>query len=85
MIVPTIGEKLTLYLSMSPTVVSAILIKGEDKIQIQVYYVIKVLLGAETRYLNVEKLTYALIIVARKLHHYFQAHPIILLTDQALK
>ncbi|XP_057503539.1 uncharacterized protein LOC130787093 [Actinidia eriantha] len=33
----------------------------------------------------IEKLAYALIIAARKLCHYFQAHPIAVLTDQPLK
>ena len=40
---------------------------------------------AETRYLKIEKLTYALLIAVRKLCHYFQAHPIVVLTDQPLK
>ena len=49
------------------------------------YYVNKVLLKAENRYLKIEKLDYALIIVARKFLHYFQAHTIIVLTNQPLK
>ena len=40
---------------------------------------------AETRYLKIEKFTYALLIAARKLRHYFQAHHIFVLTDQPLK
>ena len=50
-----------------------------------VYYVIKVLIRAEKRYLKIEKFAYTLLITARKLHHYFQAHPIVVLTDQPLK
>ena len=42
-------------------------------------------MGAETRYLKIKKLAYALLIAARKLHHHFQAHPIAVLTDQPLK
>ena len=49
------------------------------------YYVSKVLMGAENRYLKIEKLAYALLIAARKLCHYFEAHPITVLTDQTLK
>ena len=49
------------------------------------YYVNKVLVGAETRYLKIEKLAYALMIVTRKFHHYFQAHPIATLTYRPLK
>ena len=61
------------------------LIREEDKVQKLVYYVSKVLMGAETRYLKIEKLTYALLIAAKKLCHYFQAHHIVILTNQPLK
>ena len=60
------------------------LVKEEDKVQKPVYYISKVLIGAETRYLKIEKLAYALIIAARKLRHYFQAHPIVVFTNQPL-
>ncbi|CAK9168984.1 unnamed protein product [Ilex paraguariensis] len=43
------------------------------------------LLDAKTRYLPLEKLALSLVTTARKLRHYFQAHPIIVLTDQTLK
>ena len=50
------GDELTLYLSVSPTAVSAALIKEEDKVQRPVYYVSKIFLGAEIRYSRIEKL-----------------------------
>ncbi|GFS38896.1 hypothetical protein Acr_00g0060030 [Actinidia rufa] len=37
------------------------------------------------KYPRIEKIAYALMIAARKLRHYFQAHSIIVLTDQPLK
>jgi hypothetical protein len=37
-----------------------------------VYYISEVLHDAKTRYLEVHKLLYAVLIVSRKLHHYFQ-------------
>ena len=40
---------------------------------------------AEIRYLKIEKLAYALLIAVKKFCHYFQAHPIVVLTDQPLK
>ncbi|GFS28943.1 hypothetical protein Acr_00g0004750 [Actinidia rufa] len=83
--VPTTGEDLYIYLSISPTAVSVVLIREEDQVQRPIYYVSKVLMGAEARYPRIEKLAYALMIAARKLCHYFQAHPIIVLTDQPLK
>ncbi|GFY92627.1 arginase [Actinidia rufa] len=83
--VPTTGEDLYIYLSISPTAVSVVLIREEDQVQRPIYYVSKVLIGAEARYPKIEKLAYALMIAARKLRHYFQAHPIIVLTDEPLK
>ena len=74
-----------MYLSVLSTAVSAVVIKEEDKVQRSMYYISKVLLRTENRYLKIEKLTYALIVVARKLRHYFYAHPIIVLTNQHLK
>ena len=70
---------------MSPTAVSAVLIKEKDKIQRPMYYVSKVLLGVKSRYLKISKLAYALIITARKLCHYFQVHPIVVLMVQPFK
>ena len=74
-----------MYLSLLPTVVSAVLIREEDKVQKPVYYVSKVLIGTETKYLKIEKLAYAFMITARKLRYYFQAHSIVVLIDQPLK
>jgi hypothetical protein len=41
-----------------------------------VYYISEALHEAKTRYLEVNKLLYAVLIASRKLHHYFQAHKI---------
>lgn len=43
------------------------------------FYVSKALLGPKPRYALLEQLILALLIVARKLHPYFQAHSIIIL------
>ncbi|GFZ00544.1 hypothetical protein Acr_14g0001790 [Actinidia rufa] len=83
--VPTANEDLYVYLSASPTAISAVLVREEDRIQKPIYYVSKTLIGAEARYPRIEKIAYALMIAARKLRHYFQAHSIIVLTDQPLK
>ena len=41
--------------------------------------------GAEARYPRIEKITFALIVTSRKLCTYFQANPIIVMTDQPIK
>ncbi|XP_074356320.1 uncharacterized protein LOC141696023 [Apium graveolens] len=70
------GETLILYLAVSEYSVSAVLAREEASHQWLVYFVSKRLLDAETRYTNMEKLVYALILAARKLRPYFQAHQI---------
>ena len=81
----TEGEKLIIYMYISPTDVSAVLIREENKIQKPVYYVSKILMRAKTIYQKIEKLAYALLIATRKFRHYFQAHPIVVFVDQPLK
>ncbi|XP_077236546.1 uncharacterized protein LOC143878110 [Tasmannia lanceolata] len=78
---PEPGEELILYLSAGPLTVAAVLIREEHNQQKPIYYVSKVLHDAETRYQRVEKLVYALIMAARKLRPYFQAHTIKILAD----
>jgi hypothetical protein len=54
-------------------------------IQHPVYYISEVLHDAKTRYLEVHKLLYALLIAFRKLRHYFQAHKISMVTSYPLR
>ena len=49
------------------------------------YYTSCILQGAETRYLGIEKLAFALITYAKWLRPYYQAHPIKVLTSHPLK
>ena len=58
------GESLQLYLVVSATVVSAALIREEDKKQLLIYYVGQAFQGAEFGYL---KIAFALIMASRKL------------------
>ncbi|XP_075650025.1 uncharacterized protein LOC142620551 [Castanea sativa] len=81
----TPGEELFLYLAVSPAAVSAALIREEGKMQKPVYFVSRALRGAEERYPRMEKIAFALLTAARKLKPYFQAHTIIVLTDQPLR
>ena len=40
--------------------------------------------GSKLLYSELEKIAYAVIMSTRKLHHYFEAHKIIVVTDQTL-
>ena len=75
------GENLYLYLAVSATAVSAALIREEDKKELLVYYVSQAFQGAEARYPKIEKIAFALIVASRKLQPYFQANPILVMTD----
>jgi hypothetical protein len=49
------------------------------------YYISEVLHEAKTRYLEVHKLLYVVLITSRKLRHYFQAHGISMVTSYPLR
>ena len=73
---PVEGELLTLYLSVSDFSTSAVLVRDKERVQHPVYYCSRALRGEEERYPRMEKLILALVIAARKLRPYFQAHTI---------
>ena len=79
------GEVLYLYIAVSQATISAALVREEEGTQRPVYFVSRAFRGAEERYSLMEKLAFALVTAARKLKSYFQAHTIIVLTDQPLK
>ena len=79
------GEELFLYLAVSLAVVSAALIREEEKVQKPVYYASRALCGAEERYPPMEKLAFTLVTATRKLKPYFQAHTVVVLTDRPLR
>ena len=54
-------------------------------IQTPIYYVSKALQNAEARYSEIEKLALALVVAARKLRPYFQAHVILVPTSHLLR
>ena len=79
------GEKLYLYLVVSNRAVSLALIREEGNVQKPVYYTSQAFQGAEASYLRMEKIVFALLVVFRKLRPYFQAHPIVVMTDQPIR
>ena len=79
------GEELTLYLAVSQVAVSTALVRKEVGSQRPVYFTIRAFRGVEERYPQMEKLTFALVIAARKLNPYFQAHTIVVLMNKPLR
>ncbi|KAK8919324.1 hypothetical protein KSP39_PZI022022 [Platanthera zijinensis] len=82
---PREGENLLLYLGVGTGAVSSVLVREEGKRQFPIYYVSRVLKKAELKYPILEKLAFALIVSARKLRPYFQAHAIQVVTDHPLR
>jgi hypothetical protein len=82
---PDEREILYLYLAVSPSAVSSALIRGDSGIQKQMNFTSKALHGAKERYTRIEKLAFALIVFARRLRPYFQAHAKQVLTEYPMK
>ena len=83
---PEAGETLYLYLAASDIALSAALFKecGDTKLR-PVFFVSKSLTDAEIRYSHLERAALALRTAAQKLLPYFQAHPVVVLTDLPLR
>ena len=79
------GEELYLYIAVSQAAVSAALVRDKGGSQRPVYFISRAFREAEERYPRMEKLAFVLITAAQKLKPYFQAHTIVVLTDQPLK
>ncbi|KAL0404607.1 UNVERIFIED_CONTAM: hypothetical protein Sradi_2101500 [Sesamum radiatum] len=82
---PCQGDTLYLYLSITSQAISSVLICEEEGKQMSIYYVSKVLNGAEGRYAPIKKMTLALVVTARRLRPYFLSHPIRVKTNMPLK
>ena len=80
------GDTLYLYLVASDIAVNLALFKecGDAKLRL-VFFVSKSLTDAETRYSHLERAALALRTAAQKLRPYFQAHPVLVLTDLPLR
>ena len=64
---------------------SAAWICKEAKKQLSVYYVSQAFPEVESSYPRIEKIVFALIVASHKLRQYFQANPILVITDQPIK
>ena len=82
---PVEGEPLFMYIAVSVTAVSGVLIREERSDKTPIFNVRKTLLDAETLYPMMEKLALAVVMSARKLRPYFQSHRIVVLTSFPLR
>lgn len=82
---PSDEEMLQLYLAFSNISVGTILTREAKNQQLPIYCVNKALLDAETRYSSLEKLVLALVIVVKKLRHYFETHAVVVMTNYPIK
>ncbi|GKA16279.1 reverse transcriptase domain-containing protein [Tanacetum coccineum] len=74
-----------MYLTASTESISAALFAKREEEQVPIYFVSRVLNGAELNYPGLEKLILALVHAARRLQRYFQAHMITVLTNSPIK
>jgi ribonuclease HI len=79
---PAAGEALLIYVAATTQVVSAaIVVERQEEghallVQRPVYFISEVLSETKIRYPQIQKLLYAVILTRRKLRHYFESHPV---------
>jgi hypothetical protein len=84
---PRDDEPLYLYVAATTQVVSAVIVVERTEeghtlpVQQPVYYISDVLSETKARYPQVQKLLYAVVLAWRKLRHYFEAHPVMVVSS----
>ncbi|GJS18651.1 reverse transcriptase domain-containing protein [Tanacetum coccineum] len=82
---PKEKEELIIYLAASKEAVSVVLMTEREAKQMPIYFVSRALRGPEVKYTSMKKLVLALVHASKRLKRYFQAHTIIVVTDQPIK
>ncbi|GJQ91571.1 reverse transcriptase domain-containing protein [Tanacetum coccineum] len=78
-------EELSIYLAATKEAISTVLMTEREGKQMPVYFVSRALRGSEINYTPMEKLVLALLSASRRLKRYFQAHTIVVITNQLIK
>jgi hypothetical protein len=87
LVAPREKEPMLLYIAATPQVVSIVLVvewKEEGNIhafECPVYFLSEVLSPSKKCYPHYQKLAYGVFMSARKLRHYFSAHPIVVVNE----
>ncbi|GJT61324.1 reverse transcriptase domain-containing protein [Tanacetum coccineum] len=82
---PKEKEELIVYLAAAKEAISAVLMTDMEGKQVPIYFVSRALRGPEINYNPMEKLVLALLSASKRLKRYFQAHTIVVITDQPIK
>ncbi|GJQ97920.1 reverse transcriptase domain-containing protein [Tanacetum coccineum] len=85
LVAPMEKKKLIIYLAATKETVSAVLMTERETKKMHIYFVSRALKGPEVNYTSMEKLVLALVHASKRLKRYFQAHPIIVITDQPIQ
>jgi ribonuclease HI len=87
---PTPEEPMLLYITATTQVVSVALVVERkepgrsQKVHRPLYFVIEVFSDSKTRYSQMQRLMYAILMTRRKLQHYFDVHPITVVSKYPL-
>jgi hypothetical protein len=84
---PQNDESLYLYIAATTQVVNAVIVVERTEeghalpVQRPVYYIIEVLSETKARYPQIQKLLYTVVLARCKLQHYFEAHPVMVVSS----
>ncbi|GJR06570.1 reverse transcriptase domain-containing protein [Tanacetum coccineum] len=82
---PREREELIIYLAAAKEAISAVLMTDREGRQIPVYFVSRTLRGPEVNYTPMNSMVLALLSASKRLKRYFQAHTVVVITNQPIK